>query len=139
MAGFGLGWIWSSVVSLGWVGLAAAAYGGLDTALDRLKGEPWAVVPFAGFFASVPASLLGGLAGPLAAGPANRVRRPVLTSSACGAGVATVLSVIAGLLIGLIAWQSAPYSLVPVWAALGLSVPTGLFGGWLGGRWVGRT
>src|SRR5262245_31535858 len=81
VAGLVLGWVWSSLVCLAWVGLAAAAYAGLDRALSQLKGEPWAPVALAGFFASASASFLGGLIGPLAAA---RPRRSVLGSSAWG-------------------------------------------------------
>lgn len=130
-AGLVLGWIWSSLVTLGWLGLAAAPYGDLDRALARLKDEPWGTVGFAGYLASVPASFLGGLVGPLAAG---RSRRSVLGNSARGGAWGAALGAAAGLLAGWAFWQYAPRSLALVWVALGLGVAAGLVGGWLGGQ-----
>src|SRR5436190_581922 len=90
-AGFVLGWIWSSFLTLGWIALAITAYGSFDDALVRLKkDEPWAPIASASFFASVAASFLGGVVGPLVAGWS---RRPVLGSSARGGAWGAALGV----------------------------------------------
>lgn len=134
LVGLGLGWVWSSVVGLAWIFLAAAAYGDLDRALDRLKGEPWAPIAFAGYFASAPAAWVGGLVGPLVPATGNRSLRPVLISSARGGGLGAALGAAAGLLSGWACLEYAPRSMLFVWVPLGLSAAAGLAGGWLGGR-----
>jgi hypothetical protein len=130
-AGLALGWVWSSLLCLGWVGLAAAAYGGFDRALSQLKDESWAPVALAGFFASASASFLGGLVGPVAAA---RSRRFVLGSSAWVGAWGAALGLAIGLFVGWAVGQPEPGSRAWAYAALGLSVPAGLAGGWLGGR-----
>jgi hypothetical protein len=115
--------------------LAAASYGGLEVALERMKAESWADIPFAGFFASTPATLLGGIVGPLAG--ASALRRPVLDSSALGGAAAALLGTGAGLLAGWVGWWREPYAMMTVWVALGLSVPAGRSGvGWEDGGWA---
>src|SRR5439155_993901 len=130
-SGLALGWIWSSLLSLGWVALAATAYGDFDRALVRLKGERWASIAFAAFSASLPASFLGGMVGALIA---SRSRRPVLGSSARGGIWGAALGVVAGVLAGWAVGKSLARSPVLVWLALGLGVLAGLIGGWLGGQ-----
>jgi len=132
--GLVFGWIWSSLVSLAWVGLAVAAYGDLDLALRRLKGEPWAAIPMTGLFGSVPASLLGGLIGPLVGGSS---RRSILNNSARGAAWATALGAVAGLLVGRLVTRVLPDRRLVAYLGLGVSVPAGLIGGCLGG-WAAR-
>jgi hypothetical protein len=138
VAGLGLGYLWACVVALGWVGLATVGYGTLDNALERLPDERWYPIALAGFFASVPASFLGGLVGPLSVGRPRRVRRPVLTGSACGSAISAVLGLASGLFVGWATWEPPPRSMLFIHLALAISVPTGLGGGWLGGRLIAR-
>jgi hypothetical protein len=129
--GLVLAWIWSSLVCLAWVGLAAGAYGDLDLALRQLKAEPWLHIAIAGNFSSVLASALGGVIGPLVVG---NPRRSVLNSSARGGAWAAALGTAGGLFVGWLLGPLLPDQRMVVYVALGLSVPAGLVGGWLGGR-----
>jgi hypothetical protein len=138
LAGLGLGCIWSSLVSLAWIGFISAASGSLERALRQQKHEPWGVVLSVTFMATAVASFLGGLIGPLALGAAGRMRRPVLSSSAWGGASGAVLGVAVGLLAGWASWEYAPRTLLCLLLPLGLSVPAGLLGGWLGGRVIAR-
>jgi hypothetical protein len=135
ISGLLLGFIWASLVSFAWIGLAAAVYGGFDKALQEMKPSRWLWAALAGYYVSVPASFIGGLVGPLALGSlSTRVRQPVVSSSACGAGISAALGIIVGPWTGWFLWEYDPTSLVYIGVALGLSLPVGFLGGWLGGR-----
>ena len=103
-AGLCLGWAWSSMSSLIWVGAASAWFGDLDTALRQLKGEWWGHAGLAGCLGSALGSWAGGVAGPAALGRC-RLRSPILCSSILGGGLGAVLSGSVGALVGWLVWR----------------------------------
>jgi uncharacterized membrane protein len=78
------------------------------------------VVGSAAFFASVPASFLGGFLAPLVLGSVTQRRLPVVLSSVAGAALSTVPAVVLGALAGWICWQLLPGSMAFVWTGLAL-------------------
>jgi hypothetical protein len=131
LGGFAYGWVWSSLVCLAWVAIPIESKGDMDLAKIPKKDALVMVVLSSGMFASVPASFLGALIGTLVGTPS---RVPVLDSSAKGAAWSAALGLAAGPLVGWIIWSAEPKSPTWIWTGLGLSVPAGLVGGWLGGR-----
>lgn len=98
-AGFCLGWVWCSVLSLVWVGVAAIWYSGLESALSQIKDETWATVAFSGYLGCVFGSWAGSTASPLALGSC-KLRWPIRTSSFAGAISGAVIGVWAGFVMG---------------------------------------
>jgi hypothetical protein len=137
LGGFVYGCVWSSLVCLAWVAIPIESKGDMeDLAKLPKKDALLMVVLSAGMFASVPASFLGALIGTLVGTPS---RVPVLDSSAKGAAWSAALGLATGPLVGWIIWSAEPKSPTWMWTGLGLSVPAGLIGGWLGGRARSRT
>jgi hypothetical protein len=137
VAGLFWAWVWSSLVIGGWLGLAVAAYGDISRATEAMMGKRWAMLADAAAMASTLGSFVGGLVGPLSIGAARcRVRRPVVLSSIFGAALAAAIGTLAGGVSEWISQQYDPRSMLGTWMALGVSLPVGLLGGWLGGRAV---
>src|SRR4029079_7089276 len=84
VVGLAMAWIWCSLVSHGWVGLAALSYGDFDRALIELKSAPWAPGAVTVSFATISASAVAGVAGPLWIGLS---RKSVMLSSALSAAL----------------------------------------------------
>jgi hypothetical protein len=136
--GLVLGFIWSSLICLAWVTLLSLVHGSLDRALEKQKRDPQSFLLVISYLAATPASFLGGLVGPLALGVAGRKRRLVLSSSAWGGAMGTVLSLAMGLPGAWVGWEYAPRTPLFLLLPLILGVPAGLLGGWLGGRVIAR-
>jgi hypothetical protein len=137
IAGIFWGWVWSSLVIGGWLGLAAAAYGDISQASEILMHKAWGRYAVNAFGASMLGSYVGGFVGPLSIGAAScRVRRPVLLSSIFGAAYGAAVGAVAGCVTEWIGQRYDPRSMLGFWMALGVSLPVGLLGGWLGGRAV---
>ena len=132
VAGFGLGWVWSSVISLIWVGALAAGYGGLDRGLSMFKDEWWAHIGFAALFASVVGSWVGSTVGPAVLGP-SRYRSPVLASSLLGAGLGAVHGAVLGAVLGWLWGDDSPQSVRSI-LPLAAGVLVGLVTGWRAGK-----
>ncbi len=131
------GWVWSSVVIGGWLGLAAAAYGDISRASEVMMRKAWGQYAVTAFMVSMLGSFVGGLVGPLSIGAASsRVRRPVVLSSIFGAAFGAVIGTVAACAAEWISQRCAPRSMLGMWIALCVSLPVGLLGGWLGGRAV---
>jgi hypothetical protein len=137
LAGVAFGFGCNGAVQACWVGLLVAVYGSLDTAFNDMRPTAAMQVGFAAYFASLPASFLGGLIAPLVLSASTQRRRAIMLSSVCGAVLATVAAVVLGASAAWLVWQVAPRSMVFVWIALCLGVTAGIGGGWLGG-WVAR-
>jgi hypothetical protein len=125
------GWIWATVVQLTWLGVAAAYFGDLEAALDKMKGLPWLDVAVAGFVTSSLAAWIGGVAGPMLLGPVVRTRRPILVGSAVGGAACGLVGAGFGTTCShLMAPLRFGNSDILVAAILGLAVPAGILGGW---------
>jgi hypothetical protein len=138
VAGFCLGWVWSSVISLLWLGLAAAWYGGLESALERLKDEPWIPIVGGGYFVSALGSWVGGMIGAVVAGFPRGDRRSVFSSSGRGAAFGGLIGAVVGLIAGWVCCDFGHRSTMYQVVVFGLSLPVGLLAGWLGGQPVRR-
>jgi hypothetical protein len=136
IGGLAYAFVWSSLVCVAWVAIPLESKGDMDLARIPKKDALLMVVLSAGMFASVPASFLGSLVGTLVGAPS---RIPVLDGSVKGAAWSAALGLVAGSLVGWIIWMIDPMSPTWIWTAMGLSVPAGLVGGWLGGRARSRT
>jgi hypothetical protein len=138
IVGFLLGYVWTCLVSLVWAGLAMAVHGSFDKALEVMKLNPWNQTAFASCLTSMAASFFGGLIGPLALGSLSTgARPPLLRNSALGGGLGAGLGAIVGAVTGWLFWEHDPRSTSWMWVAVGLSLPIGVIGGWLGGRGAG--
>jgi hypothetical protein len=139
IAGLFWGWVWSSLVGAGWVGLAAVAYGDIGRATEAMMGKAWAQFAWSAFMVSMLGSFIGCLVGPLSIGNApTRVRRPILLSSNLGGAVGAVIGTVAACVTEWVSQRYAPRSMLGLWMAFGVSLPFGLLGGWLGGRAILR-
>jgi hypothetical protein len=137
MAGLFWGWVWSSLVGAGWVGLATVAYGDIGRASEAMMGKAWAQFAISAFMVSMLGSFIGCIVGPLSIGASrSRVRRPILLSSNFGGAFGAVIGAVAAFATEWIAERYAPRSMLGMWMAIGVSLPVGLLGGWLGGRAV---
>jgi hypothetical protein len=137
IAGLFWGWVWSSLVAGGWLGLAALAYGDISRASEIVMRKPWGQYAVSALMVSMLGSFVGGFVGPLSIGPASsRVRRPVLLSSLFGAAFGAAIGTVAACATEWISQRCAPRSMLGMWMGLGVSLPVGLLGGWLGGRAV---
>ena len=86
IAGLFWGWVWSSLVAGGWLGLAALAYGDISRASEIVMRKAWGQYAVSALMVSMLGSFVGGFVGPLSIGAGNsRVRQPVLLSSLSGA------------------------------------------------------
>jgi hypothetical protein len=129
LAGVGLGWIWTSIVSLVWVGLASLPDGDIIAGLDRLKTASWVYMAFAAYFTSVIGCGVGAFLGTLIAGHLSAIHRPFLKGSALGACVATWLGASFGSFAAWVTGPRSPEEVVWVWAMIG--VVAGIIGGWV--------
>jgi hypothetical protein len=137
IAGLFWGWVWSSLVGAGWVGLATAAYGDIGRASEAMMGKASAQFASSAFMVSVLGSFIGCLVGPLSIGASrSRIRRPILLSANFGGAFGAVIGTVAAFATEWIAELYAPQSMLAMWMAIGVSLPVGLLGGWLGGRAV---
>src|SRR5438067_1176048 len=99
VAGFFLGLLWDSLVTLLWVGAATLISGGFDRALEEMKPSRWVAMFVASYSASAHASLVASTFAPLTLRASPHIPRPVLCSSACGGALGAMLGVCAGLAI----------------------------------------
>ncbi len=137
IAGLFWGWVWSSLVIGGWLGLATVAYGDISRASEIMMRKAWGQYAVTAFMVPMLGSFVGGFVGPLTIGAAStRVRRPVLLSSIFGAAFGAVIGTVAACATEWISQRCAPRSMLGMWIALGVSLPVGLLGVWLGGRAV---
>ena len=128
LAGFGLGWVWSSIACLIWVGALAAGYGGLERGLSMFKDEWWAHIGFAALFGSVVGSWVGSTVGPAPLCGPSRYRSPVLGSSLLGAGLGAVHGALLGGTLGWLWGEDSPQSIramIPLAAGVLVGVVTG--------------
>ena len=137
VAGFCLGWVWHTVVSLLCLGALAVGYNGLDEGLSQFKGEWWAPICFAAYFASVTGSWFGGMVGPLTLGP-TRYRRPVINSSFVGGAAGALFAAGVGARVGWLVGREPTGSMFAARLSLELGVPVGIVAGWVAGRWFTR-
>ena len=135
-AAFAFGNLWCFVVTVFWLGLFVAPFGDLDLALKNAKLTPNIKIGSAGYFTSAPASCIGGFLGPIFLAGATNLRRYVIWSSALGAGVSTAVGVGLGLSSAWYCLEVAPQTMLYAEVALTLSIHAGVFGGWVGGRYV---
>jgi hypothetical protein len=137
IAGLFWGWVWSGVVIGAWLGLAALSFGDISHASEAMLGKVWEPYALSAVMASYLGSFVGGFVAPLSLGNSiSRVRRPILLSSIFGAVFATVIGTTASSITEWISLRLAPHSTLDTWMALGISLPAGLLGGWLGSRAV---
>jgi hypothetical protein len=137
IAGFFLGWVWSSVIGLACLGVAAVGYGGLDRALNEMRNEPWIEIAFAGYFGAAIGSWTGGTIGPLTLGPC-RLQRPILTSSFLGGMAGAVLAAASGCLIGWLGWEPTPNTTLLLQPPCIFGIVLGALTGCAAGRWLTR-
>jgi hypothetical protein len=134
VAGFALGWHWSSLVLLAWL-LVAMAVGKPDMPLDGLKDKPWSPYVIPAILASSFAAWVGSTITPVLVGP-TRFARPVFASAAVGALAAAAWMTLVGTFVGRIIWQFDPTSPWLLTFPLALSVPLGLLCGWVVARMI---
>ena len=100
-------------------------------------GKRWALFALLAAMVSMLGSFVGGFVAPLSLGNSNsRVRRPIVLRSILCAVFATLIGTPASCNAEWIALRSAPRSMLDAWMAFGISLASGLLGGWLGGRAV---
>jgi hypothetical protein len=139
IAGLFWGWVWSSVIGAGWVGLATVAYGDIGRAGEAMMGKASAQFASSAFVMSILSSFIGCLVSPLWIGASpSQVRRPILLSSNFGGAFGAVIGTVAAFATEWIAEWCAPRSMLGMWMAIGASLPVGLLAGWLGARAVFR-
>ncbi|MFO0867293.1 MAG: hypothetical protein U0744_22085 [Gemmataceae bacterium] len=128
LGGLVLALIWSSAVAIGWVSTAVTTYGSIDKALDRMKLEPSSLIPLAAYFATAPASFLGGWVGSMCEG-ASPLEGRVIRGSLVGAAIATFLAALLGFATGWAASTLARELDHFLMLALGLGSMAGICGG----------
>lgn len=131
--GFCLGWVWCSILSLAWLGVAAIWYGGIELALSKIKDEIWATIAFCGYFGAAAGSWVASTVAPFSLGGC-RLRWPIRTSSFLGGIVGGIIGTLAGVLIGWHADSGADGSK----SAAELAINLGIFGGAVMGVVIGR-
>jgi ABC-type Na+ efflux pump permease subunit len=130
-------WVCGNVVMAAWLSLAAMTYGDIAHAFEGMTRRSWAPFVMSAAMSSILASYIGGFVGPIGIGAtASRVRRPVLLSSVCGAAFAALIAAVAAVPAAWICAQFAPRSMLGMNVVIGLSLPVGALGGWLGARVV---
>ncbi len=137
VAGLFWGWVWSCLVIVAWIGLAALAIGDVYMMYEAMMGRPWAPYVLGASRASILGSFLGGLVGTLSMGNAPaRIRRPVLVSSAAGAALGALIPAVAACVVVWADLRQGPRSTLYEWGIPGAALLGGALGGWLGGRVV---
>jgi hypothetical protein len=134
--GFGLGWVWSSVLVLACLGVAAARAGGIDAGLSRVKDAPWGAAAVCGLFGAVAAIYAASTVAPFVVG--SGLRWPVRTSSFLAALVAATIGAIDGALVGDAAAPGAEGRKAAAELAVELGTAGGIVTGLVVGYWLTR-